>query len=209
MLNLEEHINAFNSYLEDIRQGLKSALSARNVEFEQDDDGNDKDKISDLLKCILSFDPVPVGTVIASFAIEQPTGYLKCDGNKLLAKNYPNLYRCLKGSNAPINEDTKFELPDLRGKFIQGCFGTNGVGTTVDPALPNIKGDLVSVNAIGDLSKTGAFNSSQHGYQAKSHYAYSWTPSLSFDASRSNRIYQNDCNTVQPPAVLLNYYIKY
>lgn len=208
MPNLEEHISAFNVYLDGIRTMLKGALSARNIEIETEQGTNrKKDKIGELLSCFLSFDPVPVGTVIASYASEI-NGYLLCDGHKEKAKDYPKLYECLHGSNATIEDDTDLELPNLRGKFIQGADITN-LGETVDPALPNIKGDLVSVNKIGTGAQAGAFIESTTGSLIKSHNTGSTTPTLSFDASKSNRIYNDDCNTVQPPAVLLNYFIKY
>jgi hypothetical protein len=203
MLNLEEHINAFNSYLVGIRRELKEALTARNIKIEND-------KISDLLKCLLTFDSVPTGTVIASYARTPPNGYLLCDGAQYNKSEYPNLFNCIKGSNST---ETTFNVPNLQGKFIQGKMPVESVGNSKEAGLPNITGTLMvddSMYSQPNNYYTGAFTQGKPFGQWDLHsqgggYSSGW---INFSASSSNPIYGKS-TTVQPPAICLNYYIKY
>ncbi|MES2726785.1 MAG: phage tail protein [Bacteroidota bacterium] len=79
-------------------------------------------------------------------------GWMLCDGSTLSASQYPELYAALGGlyGSYGSGDDTKFNLPDLRGQFLRGIGTdeasaegrtsapggtTNGVGSTQKDAL--------------------------------------------------------------------------
>lgn len=89
------------------------------------------------------------------------------------------------------------------GLCLQGATGSQVPGETVEAGLPNIK---ATFTARSDFSTketpTGAVTvsawSSGHAGGASSGTKYT------FNASKSNSIYKDDCDTVQPPAYLVN-----
>lgn len=132
-------------------------------------------------------------------------GFLLCDGSAVSRETYADLFAVIGTTFGDGDGSTTFGLPDLRGRFIQGAVqGKDGdLGSVKEAGLPDIKGtaQMVTNNIV-----TGAFYSASGA-------AY-WLgganggPQLGFSASRSNAIYGNS-NTVQPPAVALNVFIKY
>ena len=87
------------------------------------------------------------------------------------------------------------------GLCLQSVKGDQVAGETVEAGLPNIKGYF---GGGRDQSISGAFfNNGKHGSTRDG--GGNWTTlSVGFDASRSNSIYKDDCDTVQPPAYLVN-----
>lgn len=99
------------------------------------------------------------------------------------------------------------QLPDLRGRFLQG----NDIGgTIIEPALPNITGQYFDDGFDrGPSLSSGSFYPVWTGMQRCSHSGVAYGGYiLNFDASRSSSIYRNSCTTVQPPAVTVRYYIR-
>ena len=74
-------------------------------------------------------------------------------------------------------------------------------GTTVEAGLPNIKG---GAHGPSGISATGAFTVSPSASLAGGSSSSLREGDLYFDASRSSSIYKDDCDTVQPPAYLVN-----
>ena len=89
------------------------------------------------------------------------------------------------------------------GKVLQGATSSQVPGETVDAGLPNIKGLVDGVGRDNGTTASGAFytRNSTSGACSSTNYNYY---GLTFDASRSNPIYKDDCDTVQPPAYLVN-----
>ena len=89
------------------------------------------------------------------------------------------------------------------GRVLQGVKGDQVAGTTVEAGLPNIKGNFfygTTSNPVGNGafyvgSGVGSMITANTG--ATCYY-------INFDASRSSSIYKDDCDTVQPPAYLVN-----
>ena len=93
------------------------------------------------------------------------------------------------------------------GRVLQGADGSQEVGTTVEAGLPNITGDVQwtgNGRDVGNYSiKSGCFSGSYRGgYGNGDQYSNGYV--INFDASKSNSIYKDDCDTVQPPAYLVN-----
>jgi hypothetical protein len=149
---------------------------------------------------------VPVGTIIAFAGETPPDGFLACVGAFVSRTSYADLFAVVGTLYGTGDGTTTFQLPDLRGRFLQG--GT--AGTYQGAGLPNIQGTLEGISwgtgqAWGVFSvsaNSGAMdiNSAESGNAVDTYYQ--------FNAGNGNSIYGNS-ETVQPPALEINYCIKY
>jgi len=154
---------------------------------------------------------IKTGVILPYAGSSAPTGYLKCDGSAISRSTYANLYSVIGTTYGSGDGSTTFNLPNLQDKFLEGV-GTNSLGAVKSAGLPNIQGEINS-SRIGywdDATHTGAFNDSyQRGSGSAAGYDSGHKPIvIVFKASTSNSIYGNS-TTVQPPAVCVNYIIKY
>ena len=163
----------------------------------------------------------PIGTIIAFAGYNSiPTGYLVCDGSAISRKTYAQLYAVIGNTYGAGNGSTTFNVPNLKGRYIEGQ-NTSIVGKVLEAGLPNITGNFWNMayqdkyTAEDEYKQTaeeglGAFYirkvREMVGYATgASHDQYDgW----GFNASRSNNIYGKS-TTVQPPAVIMRYIIKY
>jgi microcystin-dependent protein len=137
-----------------------------------------------------------------------PTGFFLCNGDAISRTTYAGLFGVIGTTYGVGDNSTTFNIPDLRDKFPQGA--NSNLGTTKSAGLPNITGNFTTYNrnnieysadgaiTIGTSTSINATTSAGTGYI---------TP-YSFNASNSNSIYGNS-TTVQPPALCVNYIIKY
>lgn len=135
-----------------------------------------------------------------------PNGFLLCNGNLISRTKYSKLFSVIGIIYGEGDGETTFALPNLVGRFLQGGDGTN-IGTEMDAGLPNITGNA------GRLTRTVATDvgclrtvKSGNGPGGSSTSVYYYEMYL--DASKSSSIYGNS-ETVQPPAIICNYLIKY
>ena len=69
---------------------------------------------------------IPAGTIIQSASINEPEGWLDCDGRILNFNDYSNLFNAIRYTYG--GSDSSFNIPDARGR---SCIGLgNGVGLT-------------------------------------------------------------------------------
>lgn len=163
---------------------------------------------------------VPIGTILSYSATTPPVGFLVCDGSEVSKTDYADLYSVIGDLYGKCTDTSKFKLPDLRDKFVQGANGN--LGTSKDAGLPDLSGQVGYIKSIGDGSywqginiNTGVFKSSQQTVKtsptaatASESTSHSQPPStVVFKASDSNSIYGNS-DTVQPPSVCLTFIIK-
>lgn len=151
---------------------------------------------------------IPSGAVIPFAGSTAPQGYLLCDGREVSRADYPYLFDAIGTTYGEGDGSTTFNLPNLQDKFVQGASDTNTIGTVKDAGLPNITGSI-SIGWGYASGGSGSFyvgnRGDADGYgNGKSTLNRAWF----LDASRSNSIYGNS-DTVQPPAVVMNYIIKY
>ena len=156
---------------------------------------------------------VPSGAVIPFAGSTAPQGYLLCDGREVSRADYPYLFDVIGTTYGRGDGSTTFNLPNLQDRFVQGA-GANTVGTKKSAGLPNITGSFsITGNEHSGAwgTGTGAFiaNSSDtnHYFSSENSTGVS-TGGYNFNASKTNSIYGNS-KTVQPPAVVMNYIIKY
>lgn len=147
---------------------------------------------------------IPTGTIIISQSSDIPAGFLLCDGSELEINEYNDLYQVL-GTTYGQTDSTTFCIPDLRDKTVWGSGTSTVLGETLDAGLPNIEGHFTVSGGYGG-HRDGAFYNwgSSDCNQNYGGSGAGW----GFDASKSNSIYGNS-STVQPPAVVTNFVIKY
>jgi microcystin-dependent protein len=68
---------------------------------------------------------VPAGTIIMSAAVNEPAGWLQCDGRLLAKIDYPDLWFAIMNTYTDISSGTHFKIPDLQGR----CAVGSGSGT--------------------------------------------------------------------------------
>lgn len=144
-----------------------------------------------------------IGAICAGANTEEPKGWLICNGQAISRTDYNKLFEII-GTTYGVGDGTNtFNVPNLNQKFPE-MDTTKTLGTKVSAGLPNITGHF---GGVAGTSVTGAFNidetdkSVASGTNGTRQY-------LSFDASRSSSIYGKS-NTVQPPALIINWFIKY
>lgn len=151
----------------------------------------------------------PTGTVIAWAGTSNvwPEGFLRCDGAAYSRTTYSALYSVI-GTTYGYTSSSNFKVPNLQSRFIQGAEG-NAVRSDIPAGLPNITGMFGGDGLVGFSSvlvTDGCFYKYQdRGTGCRYHDD---SADVGFDASRSNPIYGRS-NTVQPPAVAMQYMIKY
>ena len=163
---------------------------------------------------------VPSGAIMPFAGSTAPQGYLLCDGREVSRADYPYLFDAIGTVYGEGDGNTTFNLPNLQDKFIEGA-GANAVGTEMSAGLPNITGDLrfhgaEAPSIISNLSGAFASKTKYNNYRSCIELSLREPGStgaksygnFEFNASNSNSIYGNS-DTVQPPAICMNYIIKY
>ena len=160
----------------------------------------------------------PVGVIIPFAGTSVPTGYLLCNGAAVSRTDYANLFAAIGTLYGAGDGSTTFNLPDARDRVLQGASGTHSVGSYISARLPNITGELSAAPRFSDTrldsvyARTGAFSYADSeswisDLTVESAHSYNWH-CIKLDASRSSSIYGNS-STVQPPAIAINFIIKY
>ncbi len=142
---------------------------------------------------------LPIGSLTAYLGEDVPADWLVCDGSSVLRADYPQLFARLGTAYGAV-DDTHFNLPDLRGRFLEGA---DNAGVMKEPGLPNIKGTYGGV----DSGCSGAIY--VHKQQnSLNNYSVINNRGIGFDASKYNPIYSNDVTTVQPASLTVRWLIK-
>lgn len=161
---------------------------------------------------------LPPGSVFAFAGSNVPPGCLPCNGSAVSRTTYANLFNNIGTLYGNGNGSTTFNLPDLRGKFIEGEWDNNNPGSVKEAGLPNITGGAAVPDSNGIIqwytigSRWGAIdaeirNVSFYFTTISGNNQYT-VAGFNIDASRNNGIYGRAA-TVQPPSVTLRYCIKY
>ena len=155
---------------------------------------------------------IPCGIVQAFAGNTVPDGWLLCDGSAVSRTDYADLYTVIGDTYGAGDGSTTFNVPNLIDRFVQG----NATSGTVKTAgLPNITGDF-EVRSMGAstaiINPVGAFAPITKTVPSYTALASGTTATerggANLDASRSSSIYGNSA-TVQPPALAMQYIIKY
>ena len=148
----------------------------------------------------------PAGSIMPFAGNNIPSGWLLCDGVELSRTTYADLFSAIGVLyNKETDEDaTKFRIPDLTSRFIEG-FGEKNVGEYLEAELPNVTG-YMDLNTWAFYA-WGAF-SARYNATGPSGTLYQRSV-IDFSLSADCDIYKDTCETVQPPALIMKYIIKY
>ena len=147
----------------------------------------------------------PVGTIIAVAYTGVPKGYIHCNGAAVSRTTYANLFSKIGTIYGDGDGSTTFNLPNLMDRFIEG---SDTAGTVLAAGLPNITGRLSAALEWTQGIVDGAFRRDNQDGNGPDGNTWSNSQLISFDASRSSKIY-GASTTVQPPAMTVIYCIKY
>jgi Microcystin-dependent protein len=160
---------------------------------------------------LTSADCLPIGSYIQFAGSQAPEGFLVCNGGEISRTTYSELFAVIGTTYGSGDGSTTFNLPDLTDRFLQGSTTS---GTVKDAGLPDIKGsfDYNCTGTTKDVTTIGAISCSSGSINAEvtgtSGGIKLYVNTLTFNASDSSSIYNNDA-TVQPPALTCLICIKY
>lgn len=154
----------------------------------------------------------PAGAIIAYAGNTIPVGWLLCNGTAVSRSEYSSLFKAIGTTYGSGDGSTTFNLPNLVSKFIEGG-SVSGESKTA--GLPNLTGwwrgnewgaynseETAGATKHKRLQYEDTFESVDTSSTGKNRYT-----EVDFNASRCNAIYGNS-DTVQPPAIIMQYIIK-
>ena len=180
---------------------------------------------------------VPVGTISAYGGSAVPSGYLLCNGSEVSKTTYANLYAVIGDNFGTASDNTKFKLPDLRGRATMGVASGHALGASENDATA-VKGLSVATtvnsktlegsfkpyspsgaggdySSVGNMTVSGIFGkgtASTTGYvpavTATVGKSYPLTVDASHKHTASSTLSSTDTET-RPKNVRVNYIIKY
>ena len=175
---------------------------------------------------------MPIGTIFSHVSSKAPTGAVLLSGQTLAKSDYTEFYEYIINDKDNIrvisNDDYEDEintygfcgafvisenevrLPNYNNTFLMGSTDKDYIGTAISAALPNITGSSTWQGVSPNHVANGAFESTVEIGVGET-YGHDGTVNritFGFDASNCSPIYSNDCTTVQPPAICVNYYIQ-
>ena len=174
----------------------------------------DQTKTDQLLDALKNFGKtvVPIGSVIFYLGTTIPDGYLLCNGASLSRTEYPELFEVL-GTKCGSVDSAHFTLPDTHHRFLEGTTTLSEVGSHIAAGLPNIEGNLQTINGwifsdtYGAISKIGGVDTTNI-VQLRAQETRPKSPGVAFSAQASNGIY-GSASTVQPAGLFVQCLIRY
>ena len=154
----------------------------------------------------------PVGSIIPYLGGDVPYGWLLANGASVLRTQYDKLF-ALIGTKFGAADEAHFNLPNLHHRFIEGTTTLSEVGSYVDAGLPNIEGNLQTINGwifsdtYGAISKIGGVDTTNI-VQLRAQETRPKSPGIAFSAQASNSIY-GSASTVQTAAMFVQCLIRY
>lgn len=167
---------------------------------------------------------IPTGAIMMG-PVSTMDGFLLCDGSQVSRITYSKLFALIGTNFGAGDGSTTFNVPDYRGCFLRMFGGDSAADmyTKQNSGSPNITGtieggsgnDGVSAGGYGVFrTATGVFEARNQRQYSPSNYQGSYPSGnpfsgITFDASRSSSVYQNDLTEVRPVNYAVNYFIKY
>ena len=154
----------------------------------------------------------PIGSIIPYLGGDVPYGWLLANGASVLRSQYNKLF-ALIGTKFGAVDEAHFNLPNLHHRFIEGTTSLSEVGSYVEAGLPNIEGNLQTINGwifsdtYGAISKLGGVDTTNI-VQLRAQETRPKSPGIAFSAQASNSIY-GSASTVQTAAMFVQCLIRY
>ena len=135
-------------------------------------------------------------------------GGLLCHGAAISRMTYNRLFTKIGIKFGEGDGKTTFNLPDFRNRTFWGAGDT--LGAVIEAGLPGIYGTFgEGYLDANNMPATGAFGRKSGGaIRISGVDASNNVGTYTFDASKSSDKYGNS-DTVQPPAITVNVFIKY
>ena len=191
---LDDRIDSLSSSVDESIAGFSSVVETFNT------------SVNGLLAYKESF--IATGMILPSLISTVPDGFLLCDGSELNVADFEDLYDVI-GTTFGSSDRTKFNLPDLTNRTLWGSGGENSLCDYLSAGLPNITGRApVAKSYHSSVSGALYLSGSHSAYIAYENSSYTDASNLMLNASRSSDIYGNS-STVQPPALVVDFIIKY
>lgn len=160
---------------------------------------------------------MPVGTIVAYTSSTIPEGWLYCNGGAVSRTTYAKLFSVIGTKYGAGDGSTTFNLPGTQGYFLQGYTSGAAIGSKASAGLPDIQG-TVNLSAGSTGARLGLVRGASGAYSLMT--AAQTNPNsvgnlsnvyegFSFKASSYNSVYGRTSSTVQPPAIMVAYIIKY
>ena len=181
---------------------------------------------AEILQRLLGATLTPPGTIQAYAGTSAPQGYLLCQGQAISKSEYAELYLAIGDLySKPEDAEDIFRVPDLRDRFVQGANADN-LGKNIEAGLPNITGRIgAGINTGGNGSReisgvySGSYRSGNgdgnHGDTRQQNGVHIFNARNgetktdgTLKTSNEHHVY-GASDTVQPPAIAVNYIIKY
>lgn len=151
---------------------------------------------------------VPSGTIIHYAGRTVPSGWLIANGGAVSRTTYANLFSAIGTTYGTGDGSSTFNLPNLKGRFLECTTSTSEVGTYKKAGLPNItgyfsnNGDGRFENSSGSFTNNTSVTCSHSGNNANEGRGFD------FSASKSSSFY-GQSSTVKPPAMSALVLIKF
>lgn len=194
---LQDSISEFAQVIETNKASLESQISTVNT--------NMNGKIDDL-KYI-----VPTGAIFPTLLSNAPDGFLMCRGAEVSRTTYEDLFKIIGTKYGEGDGTTTFNLPNFSNRALYGTSSGTDFGY-ITAGLPNITGFLRATDSVG----SGAFSSSLGGRRPGGSGQGDSQGNYWFDANNGAKNWNSECagiyggsKTVQPPAIKVNFIIKF
>ena len=151
---------------------------------------------------------VPSGTIIHYAGRTVPSGWLIANGGAVSRTTYANLFSAIGTTYGTGDGSSTFNLPNLKGRFLECTTSTSEVGTYKNAGLPNITG-YFSNNGDGRFeNSSGSFTNNTSVTCSHSGNNVNEGRGFDFSASKSSSFY-GQSSTVKPPAMSALVLIKF
>lgn len=164
---------------------------------------------------------IPTGTMIQSASINEPDGWLLCDGRALLKSLYSNLFGVIGHTYGGVygDSDLSFNIPDLRGRIPVGAGTGSGLSTRNLGSVGGEESHMLTVNEMPSHSHTsnavggtiGLITSNEENTASSGldrtigePNLFNSIPALSINSTGNSAAHNN-----MQPFVVINYFIKY
>ena len=147
---------------------------------------------------------IGIGQPIIRLSDELNSDEIRLEGAEVSRDTYASLFAIYGTTYGAGNGSTTFNLPDFRNRAVWGAedFGY------IEAELPNIKATFTARSDFNTQgSVTGAVSTTR--WSSGHEGGASGGTQYNFNASKSNPIYKDDCNTVQPPAIKVRVVTRY
>ncbi|MFY0673545.1 MAG: tail fiber protein [Bacteroidia bacterium] len=104
----------------------------------------------------------PVGTIVAYGGSNTPTGWLECNGDDISRITYSDLFSAIGTAWGYGDQNTTFNIPDLRGMFLRGHDNSRGEDPNSGSRTASKTGGNTGDN-VGSY-QAGAVQSHRHYY---------------------------------------------